>query len=144
MTSVETQQKFEQFLAERMPVLVQFAQALGSPEPHRILNEPHLFSRGISDWLSNQVVGSSDRVWLVTRLGYFVGEYLVMRYGGAWFVNEAPTSRYFGRYVVGHFGRLANSNALADPFEVAMAAVEPNAQSLEELLAEVSHALEIA
>ena len=144
MATVEAQKKFEQFLVERMPVLVEFARALSFPEPHRILNEPHLFSHGISDWLSQQAVGPDDRVWLVTRLGYFVGEYLNMRYSGAWFVNESPNSRYFGRYVVGQFYKIANQSALADPFEVAMVAVEPNAPSLEELLAEVCRALEVA
>jgi hypothetical protein len=138
------QEQFEQFLAERMPVLVQFAEALGSPEPHRILNEPHLFAAGISDWLAHQTVGDEDRPWLLSRLGYFIGEYLVIRFGGLWFVCEAADSKFCGRYVVGQFTDVKNTKALADPFEVAVASLEPGAPALQELLAEVSHALQVA
>lgn len=132
----------EPFLAERMPVLVDFAESLGASEPHRILNEPHLFAQGISDWLAQQTVREEDRPWLMSRLGYFVGEYLVMRYRGAWFVNEVAGSKSYGRYVVGQFSGVPNTNALADPFEVAAAALEQDAGSLQSLLAEVSHALQ--
>jgi hypothetical protein len=136
--------KFEDFLAERMPVLVEFAKTLGSSQAHRILHEPHLFLRGISDWLEHQEVWPEDRVWVITRLGYFVGEYLVMKYGGLWLVEDRESSRYFGRYVVGRFARIANHNAVADPFEVATTAVSPEAPSLQILTAEVCHALETA
>ena len=125
-------------------MLVNFAQSLGASEPHRILNEPHLFAQGVSDWLAHQEVREEDRAWLMARLGYFVGEYLVMRYGGAWFVNEVAGSKFYGRYVVGQFSDVQNPNALADPFEVAAAALEGSAGSLQSLLAEVSHALESA
>ena len=134
----------DRFLEERMPVLVEFAKALGSQEPHRILNEPHLFLPGISDWLTHQVISADDRPWLLTRLGYLVGELLTTRYSGAWFLNEIEGSRYFGKYVVGQFASLANARLQVDPFEVASDAISMPSQSLSDLVAEVCHALETA
>ena len=135
---------FERFLEERMPVLVEFATVLGSQEPHRILNEPHLFLPGISDWLAHQIISADDRTWLLTRLGYLIGELLITGYGGAWFLNEIEGSRYFGRYVVGQFVSLANARLQVDPFEVASDAISIPSQSLSALMTEVCHDLETA
>jgi hypothetical protein len=135
---------FPRFLEERMPILVEFAEALGGAEPHRILNEPGLFLPGISEWLAHQTISPDDRSWLVTRLGYFVGELFVTKFSGAWLLNEIEGSKYFGRYVVGQFASLSNKNAQFDPFEVAMQAISNQTIPLEGLCSEVSNALQAA
>ena len=115
--------RFESFLVERMPVLVDFARALGFPEPHRILNEPHLFIAGVGSWVEAQQIGAEDRAWLASRIGYLIGEYLITQLGGYWLVCERADSKYFGRYVVGGFPRAHNPEAVADPMAAGMAVV---------------------
>jgi hypothetical protein len=116
--------QFPSFLAERMPVLVDFAERLGFAEPYRILNEPALFLPGLDAWLQRQEVSSDDRAWLLARLAYYVGEYLVVRYSGSWSVNDIEGSRYFGRYVVGNFAKVSNRHAQVDPYEIGMDALK--------------------
>ena len=135
---------FAHFLDERMPVLVEFAKSLGFQDPHRIVTEPHLFLPEISDWLAHQDITPEDRTWLTTRLGYLVGELLISRFGGLWFINEIESSKYFGRYVVGQFASASNKNAQVDPFEVAVAAVNNPSSSLVSLFSEVCGALNSA
>lgn len=47
----ERKARFDSFLEERMPALVDFVRALGFQEPHRVLNEPHLFIAGVESWI---------------------------------------------------------------------------------------------
>jgi hypothetical protein len=85
-----------------------------------------------------QTIEPSDRISLLSRLGYFIGEYLVQRLNGNWFLNELPDSRYFSRYVVGYFARASNPKAMVDPFEVGNAFIaEPPGRSLSNLLSSV-------
>ena len=116
--------RFDDFLEERMPVLVDFVRALGFQEPHRVLNEPHLFIAGVEGWVEAQKVGADDRAWLSSRIGYLTGEYLVTQLGGHWLLCERTDSRYFGRYVVGGFHQARNREAVADPMEAGMAVVD--------------------
>jgi hypothetical protein len=67
---------------------------------------------------------------LITRLGYFVGEYCVQKYSGCWFVDDLGGSRYFGRYVAGRFASVANESAMVDPFLVAQEYVDTRRASL--------------
>jgi hypothetical protein len=136
-------ENIETFLEERFPVLVEFVRLVGFREPHRVLNEPQLFLPVISDWLTDQKVEPEDTVWLSARLMYLVGELLVTRYGGCWRLNEQEGSRYYGRYVVGEFSRIRNSNAQVDPSEVAQAAISREA-NLSELMGSIYAALEAA
>ena len=110
---------FDRFLEERMPVLSEFIETLGLPEPQLVLVHADRYVDGIARWISDQVILPKDRGWIITRMGYFVGEYLVQRFSGCWFVNEIPDSRFFSRYVVGEFDEISNANAMVDPFEVA-------------------------
>jgi len=116
--------RFDDFLEERMPVLVDFVRALGFQEPHRVLNEPHLFIAGVESWVEAQKVGADNRAWLASRIGYLIGEYLVTQLGGHWLLCERTDSRYFGRYVVGGFHQARNREAVADPMEAGMAVVD--------------------
>ena len=137
-------EKREQFLNERMPVLVEFCKALDFPEPHRVLTTPSIFLSGVNQWVAQQNLENTcqeDRVWLITRLGYFIGECLVEEFGGYWFLDENPDSRWYTSYVVGKFPRCPN--ARVDPFRVAMEAVErPTGQTLDLLVRELTGEIE--
>jgi hypothetical protein len=133
---------FDAFFQESIPVVVDFVTNLELPEPHMVLIEPEKFQAPIGAWMSSQQVTAEDRVWILTRLGYFVGHLLNSRHGGHWFLNEAPDSRYFLRYVVGRFTRLPNPNAMVDPFHVADVYLsEPPGRSLSAILNEVEYEL---
>lgn len=137
--------QFPLFLAEREPVLVDFAERLGFAEPHRILNEPSLFLPGLDTWLQHQEVSSDDYMWLLARLAYFIGEYLVVRFSGSWFVNGIEGSRYFGRYVVGNFAKVSNRYAQVDPYEIGADVLKTRPPtSLEAILNQVVGELEAA
>lgn len=133
---------FDDFLAERMPVLTHFMQCLEFPDPPMVLVNANDYSIGLSDWLKQQVIEADDRQWILVRIGYFVGEWLVQKLGGYWFLNEIPDSRYFGRYVVGRFSKSQNPNSMVDPFEVASACLEePVGRELQRYLLEVEAAI---
>jgi hypothetical protein len=130
--------RFDAFLDESMPVLTDFMQRLDLPNPPLVLVEAEKYLPAIDLWMRDQVVDDSGRVWILTRSGYFIGEYLVQRQGGYWFLNDAPDSRYFGRYVVGHFSRASHPSAMVDPFGVASEYVnEPPGRSLSAILDQV-------
>lgn len=129
---------FDSFLEERMPVLTDFMQRLELPNAALVLVDADKYLPALDQWLKDQVIEPADKTWLLTRLGYFVGEYLVQRLGGCWFLNEAADSRYFAHYVVGRFVRASNANAMVDPFAVADACIaEPPGRSLLRLLTSV-------
>ena len=102
-----------------MPVLADFAEALGLANPPMIVAEPTMFVPSVTEFMADQRVDEDDYDWILVRLGYFIGEVLSTRYGGYWFLNEIPDSRYFGRYVVGRFTRASNPHAQVDPMEIA-------------------------
>lgn len=118
-TKAKRLERLPEFLEERMPVLADFAERLGLPQPAMIVANPQEYLPAIGAFMRDQAVTEDDRVWTLTRVGYLVGEVLVQRLGGYWFLNEIPDSRYFLRYVVGRFSRARNHNAMVDPFEVA-------------------------
>jgi hypothetical protein len=115
--------RFDLFLAERMPVLTDFMLRLELPNPAMVLVEADKYLAALDEWLRDQHVDPNEKTWLVTRLGYFIGEYLVQRLDGCWNLNEIPDSRYFGRFVVGSFSHASNQNAMIDPFVVADACI---------------------
>ena len=126
---------FDEWLAERLPVLRDFAAALELPDPPLIVANPDRYLAPIDAWLRDQVIGSNDWPWAVSRLGYFAGELLVQRFAGCWLVCDAVNSRLFGRYVVGQFLRVPNPAALADPIELAAACVsQPPGRSFDSML----------
>ena len=130
------------FLAERMPVLSDFAQRLKLRDAPMIVADPGRFLPSIDAYLKDQVVTPEDRVWILTRLGYLIGEALVQRLSGSWFLNETPDSRYFLRYVVGRFAGAANPAAMVDPFQVADACLsQPPGRSLSDTVRQVEDEL---
>nr|WP_288498685.1 hypothetical protein [uncultured Pseudomonas sp.] len=110
-------QEFESFRKERLPVLHKFAETLGFPDPHLILLKPAEFISGISDFFSNHVIEEDDRVWLLTRIGYFLGEFFICTYDGCWMVDEDAGSKTFSRHIVGDFSLVDKYGV--DPFELA-------------------------
>jgi hypothetical protein len=131
--------KMEQFLAERMPLLADFAERLELKDSVMIVIDPEKFLEPVDEFMRYQVVEPEDRGWTLTRLGYFIGELLVHRLGGCWFLNEIPDSRYFLRYVVGRCTGISNSDAMIDPFYVADVYLsEPAGRSLSNFLDQVT------
>lgn len=129
---------FEAFYRELIPALVEFVGQMGVKPPHEVLKHAVQFAPHLGHALQNMAIADEqDRVWLLTRLGYFIGEYFVQKYCGCWFVNEIQGSRYFGRYVVGRFAGLDNAALMLDPFHIAQAYIEEQMpRQLERLLAE--------
>lgn len=133
----------EAFYKELIPSLVDFVAKMGIIPAHEVLNEPVQYAPFLSSALRDEaVVDEQDRRWLLTQIGYFVGEYFAQKYGGCWFVNDIPDSRYFGRCVVGRFSKLRNAAAMIDPFSVGQVFVtSPPPHELEKLLSEVDREL---
>lgn len=133
----ERKAKFDKFLNERMPVLVDFISALNIPSPHYVLLNAENFIDPLDSYLKNQTIEEEDKNWLITRIGYFLGELFVQKFGGYWFINETPDTRTFLRYVVGGFGK-TNSNIAIDPFEIAKDyANELDGRSLKKYIEEI-------
>ena len=84
-----------------------------------VVAEPDRFVLPVDAFMKEQLVESQDQAWILTRLGYLIGEYLVQKFGGCWYVNDIPDSRFFARYVVGRFARIKNQNVCVDPMAVA-------------------------
>lgn len=126
---------FDQFYGELMPVLPDFVEKLGINPPREVLRAAVQFVPPLGRALQDIGVASAeDRTWLLTRMGYFIGEYFVQKYGGCWSVSEAHDSKFFARYVVGQFAKLGTT-AVLDPFEVAKDYVDtPVPRHLEQLL----------
>ena len=108
--------EIENFLNERMPVLIEFMEDLGYEKPHLVLLEAKRFIPTLSDYLKKQKVEKEDKNWIVSVVGYFIGEVFTQNYNGAWYLNEDHDSSTFGKFLVGEF---FNSNISLDPFEIA-------------------------
>lgn len=134
---------FEAFYRSLLPALVEFVGLLGISSAHEVLKSASQFNQLVERATQNMVSESDeDRVWLITRMAYFIGEVFVQRFGGCWFVDELPDTKYFARYVVGKFGFGIKSSAMIDPFEIATAYVDgPSPRNLNELLSSVEVAL---
>lgn len=131
--------RLDVFRQERMPVLHDFAKVLGCESPHEILIVPEKFLLYISKYMEAQDVSDDSRTWLLTRIGYFIGEWLVSRFDGCWVVDESVESKTFSRYVIGEFGS-SGSGKVIDPFSLAQAYVDtrPPRKLIEQLDAVVN------
>jgi hypothetical protein len=136
------QAAFQTFFEESRPVLVDFMRKLELLEPHLVLVDAARFLAPVDDWMKKQAIQQEDRVWIVTRLGYFIGELLNQSLGGYWFLDEELDSPYFLHYVVGRFAHLSNEKARVSPFALAdQYASEPPGRSLSSILAKVEEEL---
>jgi hypothetical protein len=133
------------FLAQKGPVLADFAERLELADPSAIVTDPMRCLPAIAAFMRDQEISANDRVWIHTRLGYFIGDLLAQRFGGRWFLNEIPDSRYFLHYVVGEFAGVKNPNAMVAPFEVADDLLrQPPGRDLAALVGEVERELRSA
>lgn len=137
---------FDSFYQSLLPGLVEFVELLGISPAHEVLKKAEQFVISLDRATQSMAVESTeDRIWLITRMAYFVGEVFVQRFSGCWFVDELPNTKYYARYVVGQFRQSVNSNAMIDPFEIATAYVDSSLpRNLVELLNEVDAALRSA
>lgn len=110
---------FDSFKTERMPVLHEFCKSLGFDQPHEVLNGPEKFLSLLDSGFMNAVVSDENRIWLITRMGYYIGEYLVCLYDGLWLVDKDPSSPSFTKYVVVDFSFEGVIDRVVDPFEMA-------------------------
>jgi hypothetical protein len=134
--------RFPAFCQESGPVLQDFFTRLGCPEPTAVLNEPERFLPFLDFWMRDQDIALEDRTWILTRLGYFIGQFFLIRFSGSWLLNEIPDSRFFLRFVVGQFGQLRNPRAMIDPFQIADEYISsPPGRSLISIIAEVEQEL---
>ena len=119
------------FVQEGWEALVDFVDALGLPEPGMVLRVADEYVAPVDRWLSEQVIGPDDRIWLLPRVGYFIGEVLIQRFSGSWRIDDDPDSPWFAHYVVGRFTSLDNPWVRIDPLAVASNLVdEPPGRSL--------------
>ena len=134
---------FDSFYKSLLPALVEFVGLVGISPAHEVLKKAEQFVPLVERATQGMAVESQeDRAWLITRMAYFIGEVFVQRFGGCWFVDELPDTKYFARYVVGKFGAGINSNAMIDPFEISTAYVDGvPPRNLGGLLGEVEAAL---
>lgn len=130
---------FDGFYENLIPALVEFIGRLGIQPAHEVLNNAVQYVPSLSLALRDlKVDDEEDRIWLITRVGYFIGEYFSQKYGGCWYVNEVEGSRYYARYVVGNFSRAKNDAIMLDPFEFAQAYVDTKEpRHLEGIISEV-------
>lgn len=134
---------FPVFYEQLIPSLVDFVGKMGISPAHEVLNNAPMFVPHLSTALRNLAVADDDdKAWLLSRLGYFIGEYFTQKYSGAWYPNENPASRYFARYVVGKFSIESRRELNLDPFMIAEAYIRtPMPRELEPLLQEAEQEL---
>ena len=131
---------FSRFLEERMDVLSEFASGLGFGSPQLIVAQPSAFVEAIDRYMSCQDISEDDFSWIVSRIGYFIGEVLIERYSGCWMIVDDTSSRLFARYVVGQFPGRA---MVVDPFEAAVEYVRaPKGRSLVSQLSAIEDQLQ--
>ena len=123
------------FLEQGYEVLVEFMELLELPEPHMVLRDAERYLVPVDSWVKDQVVTAENRNWILTRFLYFIGELLLQRLRGHWFVEEVPDSPYFSEYVVGLFARLSNPYARISPAALSAYFVDlPPGRSLIEVI----------
>lgn len=100
-------------------MLHQFVEAIGGENACEVLSAPAKFLPLLEQSFNHRVVEDHNRVWLITGMGYFIGEYLLTAYDGCWQVDEDPRSTAFARYVVGDFSFPPRPGLSVDPFDIA-------------------------
>ena len=129
---------FEDFMRERLDMLVEFAEDLSFDVPTSIVSDPEAALLILDPFLVGQTVGEEDFAWIVSRLAAFVGELLICRLGGFWLLYTQSASRFHVLFVVDVRVLGDQQDVLVDPFEVAATFVlQPPPRSLVDHLAGV-------
>lgn len=136
---------FDEFYNELLTELVDFVGRIGIDPAHEVLNHAPEFVSLVNRALQEMVVSDEDdRVWLMARVGYFVGEYFSQKFGGCWLVCTQEKSRFYARYVIGEFEGGACDDVFVDPFEIAKSYVDSNIpRSLTALLEQAESELKV-
>jgi len=138
LTLDRRRREFAVFLEEMEPVLSDFAGRLGLPNPNTATTEPEKFLEPVDAFMKEQIISDEDRIWILARVAYLIGQVLNQRLEGTWLLNENPNSLFFLRYVVGRFKRVRNPQATVDPFDVSTAFLsQPPGRSLAGIISEV-------
>jgi len=129
---------------ELYPALSDFMSRLGLQDAPLVVRYAEQFLPAVDRWLGQQEVSPESFEWIRARVAYFLGELLVQRWKGFWFVDERPESPFFARIVVGGFERSANPGAEVDVFIAAGNYVSlPPGRSLIGALAEIEAELSV-
>lgn len=115
----ELERGLHDFVQVALDALGNFMERLELPQPYMVLQDAGAYLSALDSWMREQIVAPDDRIWILTRVGYFLGELLNQRFGGHWFVDDHPASPYFLQYVVGRFTQLPNRHARISPFALA-------------------------
>ncbi len=108
----------EDLRAERSFSLFKFAESLGSHTPHAILNQPESLIPAVSKQIDPIAIPVDSRSALQVRLGYFIGELLIVRFHGQWMIDREVGSSTYSHQVVGNFVCLLTEIKI-DPFDLA-------------------------
>lgn len=148
MTRPLTEQEQEQLASRRAaftdvmeqlgPAITELADHLGLPFPERAVDRLDEVLQELDRTLPRldlEALSNEQLVWLNTRLLYFIGQWLVRRYSGHWFLQEDPESDFFLRYITGNFQDSPDPTIIIDPLEVAIHVLEdPSARPLSVVL----------
>lgn len=129
---------FFDFCEEILSILGDFAERLGLKDPAMIVSNPDFYLSDIDRFLERLQIDEEDFAWIAARVGYFIGEIIVARLDGCWFVNDIPDSRYFARYLVGQFSKGKRNGSMIDPLEAAVGfLVQPPPRTLTSFIKEI-------
>lgn len=119
----ERRKAFRNFIAGIKPALMEFADFVGVENPNTAFEQPEKFLQVLDIFLKVEDIDKleqEDKKSLHLMLMYFIGQLLLHRYGGIWFLNEDHEAKSFLRYVIGYFEKGSVSrNISVDPFSVA-------------------------
>ena len=91
---------FPAFVADSPVAAADFIRSILRVDAAPYLADFDLFIDSIDEMVGHVVLDEGGRSFLVTRLLYFVAEYLIRRYRASWQVDAVPFSRTFGQYVI--------------------------------------------
>lgn len=134
--------RLPQIQAEFWPMLSDLFGKLGLNPPPRDVRAATWYLPAFEQWISAQTISPNDAPWITARVAGFLGELLVERWQGTWYVNDLPDTHFFARIVVGRFPGIANPHAMVDPYSAALSFVSsPPGRSLTRILSEIERDL---
>ncbi len=140
--------QYPDFVEQSYPALVEFAQTLGLAQPEAITTQPAAFLAALSAFFQHEDfsdLAAEERNWLHAMLTYYVGQYLIQRYGTLWQLDENPDSKFFLRYVITYFKGGYNPNLKVDPASIVEEYLnQPPERDLAALIGEVEGEIEQA
>jgi hypothetical protein len=122
------QESFKNFVDGIEPALTELADFIGVENPQTAVKNPEMFLKVLDLYFKEENFRDLDLDAIKTlhlMLTYFIGQFLVFRHRGDWFLNEERDSKSFLRYVVGKFEDSSiRENIYVDPFDSAQKYLE--------------------